>query len=911
MAAVLLASTLARADWRDSFETPDPVWTDIGGDARYRIDVQQRVQTGAHSGNGCEYLQLTASAGGRTALLSYNLGRAPIINELRPSVWVRADRNGVQVFARVVMPRALDTSTGQPMTTLIAGGQYTSAGAWQELRLDELSTLLARQAWVMRAQLHREIDIREAFVDRIVLNVYTGPGRTVLSIDDLTVEGIVPSGPSAEVALPLVSSDGRRIDSVSHRSTVELNGSVLLADSRPIFPRALEHRGEALSFVRRLGFNAVRLASPPSMELAEEARREGLWIISPPPTAESLDGRGGLAIAAIPPELDRVLAWDVGPGLTRGELESTRRTIEALRRADSQIARPIIADVEAELFAYSRMLDALVLRREPLGTSFEENDYATWMRERMRLARPGTPFWATIQTQLAPELCKQLEMLSGGMVREVGVDADQVRALVFTALAGGAGGVMFRSNSRLDADDSLTRARAADLESLNLELIMLEPWTAAGRSVSIVSGSNFAPPKPPPASTRSNRTGNKRTFLNPQQTIAPDVKAFVLQTDRARLLMPIWSGGGSQFVASQWAGTNLSFVVPGVSEATDVYQITPSGLRPPFKRQRVTGGIRVTFDEFSMTDVAVLTQDPLVVATLMERLGQIGRRATELERQRASEKLLFITETEARLAAAGHTTIKTSEWLAAARMSLARSDERLATNDLATAFLEARRAHRPLQRIARAHWAEAIKPLSSPLASPLAASYATLPEHYRFAPVMADDRWGWSELPAGNFEYIEEMISTGWVHLQHPHEGVKAEVELSDKEHHGGRLSLRLAAKPKDEEAAIGIIETSPVWVESPPVQVEAGQWIRIQGWILVPTAINGSVEGLMIIDSQNGAALAERIGVAERWQKFTMIRAMPRSGPLTVTFALTGLGEAWIDEVSIQRLVDPRQARR
>ncbi len=126
--------------------------------------------------------------------MSYALGRVPIIPELRPSVWVRADRNGIQLLARVVFPRSLDPTSNQPLTTLIAGDIYGAAGQWQELRIDNLPTVLQRQTWVMRTQLKRDIDVREAFIDRVVLNVYTGAARSTIWIDDLTVEGLFRPG---------------------------------------------------------------------------------------------------------------------------------------------------------------------------------------------------------------------------------------------------------------------------------------------------------------------------------------------------------------------------------------------------------------------------------------------------------------------------------------------------------------------------------------------------------------------------------------------------------------------------------------------------------------------------------------------------------------------------------------------
>ena len=41
-------------------------------------------------------------------------------------------------------------------------------------------------------------------------------------------------------------------------------------------------------------------------------------------------------------------------------------------------------------------------------TSMELTDYLAWLRERPRLARPGTPFWSTVQTHIPPAAQEQL-----------------------------------------------------------------------------------------------------------------------------------------------------------------------------------------------------------------------------------------------------------------------------------------------------------------------------------------------------------------------------------------------------------------------------------------------------------------------------------------------------------------------
>jgi hypothetical protein len=59
----------------------------------------------------------------------------------------------------------------------------------------------------------------------------------------------------------------------------------------------------------------------------------------------------------------------------------------------------------------------------------------------------------------------------------------------------------------------------------------------------------------------------------------------------------------------------------------------------------------------------------------------------------------------------------------------------------------------------------------------------------------------------------------------------------------------------------------------------------------------------MIIIDSLGGLGLATRFKQTSGWQEFTMYRVAPKGGSVHLTFALTGLGEAWIDDVAIETL--------
>ncbi len=128
---------------------------------------------------------------------------------------------------------------------------------------------------------------------------------------------------------------------------------------------------------------------------------------------------------------------------------------------------------------------------------------------------------------------------------------------------------------------------------------------------------------------------------------------------------------------------------------------------------------------------------------------------------------------------------------------------------------------------------------------------------------------------------------------------------------YAGAYSFQFAVEPSDPEKPVDMLETPPLWLVSPPVQVQAGQWLRIHGWAYVPRPITGSLDGLLIFDSLGGEPLAERIGQANAWKEFTLYRAAPASGKLTITIAMTGLGEASIDNLTVERIIRRPPGRR
>jgi hypothetical protein len=459
------------------------------------------------------------------------------------------------------------------------------------------------------------------------------------------------------------------------------------------------------------------------------------------------------------------------------------------------------------------------------------------------------------------------------------------------------------SESPLTADDPETRQRAMALELLNLELELLEPWAAAG------------------------------SFMTNVDVTDPNVVGAVLRTDRARLLMPTFSAPGAQYVPAQSAASGLSLVAPGVPESSNAYELTPGGIRV-LRHKRVTGGVRVTLDDFGLTSLVLLAHDPLVINSLTQRAAALGPRAAELQRQLAARRFQVVEEVAAQLGGRTTAAQQSGAWLGAAREALQLCDSRLAAKDYAAAYLSAERALRALRLVERAYWDKAVEGRPTPLSSPAAATFVTLPWHWRSAARLDASRLGANRLPGGDFEDLDAMVRAGWRHLEKPAAGIETTCEFVADAAHSGRTGLRLSASfrpkqpntappgsdpvPADAPAAKptaakppsppDVIETSPTWIITAPVPVEAGQLVLIRGWVQIPTPITGSVDGLMIVDSLGGEDLALRISKTTGWQPFSLLRVAPQSGALTVTFALTGLGEVRLDDVAIQ-VVEPAGA--
>ena len=887
--AVLLAAMFvtggswSRAgDMHDGFEAPSPTWASAPTSGR--VVVHERSEVSPHRGRSCERLAIETTAG-QPLRIELPFGPAAVLDELRASVWVRASRPDVRLAVRVVMPAWVSDRTGRPVEVLVRGGATRDIDRWELLDVDKLPEMLTRQLPALRLE-HGTGSTEGARATHLVLDAPPTPGRFEIAMDDLHVSGLVPppaiAAATSSVADPLVQPAAATMTAPVD-PPAGLSRGVLDVDGLPFFPRSIDWNGEPLEALAALGFNCVRFAEPASTEQLVAARKAGLWVICPPPPIPDVDVREPDSLPILR-NWDRVLMWDLGTGLADDDVEALAERGRRVRACDQRAGRPLIGSADSGLRTVSRHLDMLVARKTVLGTSLELVDYLKWLRERPRLTRPGTPLLATISTEIDPRAARQAAAIAGIGGRGLAVDGESLSLAAFSALAAGTRGILFTSTRRLDGDDREARARAAAAREMNLRLQVLEPWGAAGR------------------------------FAAQAQTSSDEVQAFVMEAARARMVVAWRCVQGSQIVARRYAGSDippneapLTILVPGVPEAHQAWEVAAGGLKP-LRQQRVTGGVSVTLDDFLTHSIILFSGEPAVTAHVQDRIR--GLTAVELSSARAvaATALAASGDLLGRLppqAFSGPPPVNAVPMLTEAGR-LAAEGESLVMSDPTTAIMRLRRAAAIAGQFERRIWENGVKAEGSMVASPLTASDTALAEEWHFVSARAAVVQGPELLGGGGMERIEDLSGGGWRHFARKQSDIVTRLEVSQAKPAAGQGCLRMAARPANKEDPPIVVETPPLWVTTPPLQPPAGKLIEISAQVFVPKPIAGSVDGLFVFDSLGGPALGERVGMTKTWRRLVLHRIVPAESseePVTVTFALTGLGEAFVDDVSVRVL--------
>lgn len=871
MVGIFLAGLIpilqAQEPIREGFESPRATWTDEGGDVQYRLR-SSRVTERPHSGKHCEYFHLQASHGS-ALFVSHPVPQARVIEELSLSLWVRANRNELQMSVRAVLPYTVDPETQQPLRVMLRGPLYDGHGRWEQLTLRNPAELLRRRIPVLQSQLGNEqkVDTRLAYVDRVFLNIYGGHGTTHVWVDDLELKGFVARSQQDE---PFYFAASKQEEVVPARARFSLEGGTLRVDGEPVFIRAIQYQGEALLALKELGFNAIWMEKDPPAALLHEAVAARLWVICPPPR-NLREHQGPRPPQPVSTLYDRVVVWNLGQGQSPEDLTRVRVQTVTLKTADQQLARPTLCLPTERLDLFSRQTQIAVVGHRVPMTSTSYQEYVSWLKQRRRLLRPSTLMWARVPTEVSPHLIDQWQSLTQVSAEANQLPHEQFRLQTWSSVLGGARGLLFESHSPLDEQDATTLARAKSLEVLNLELSLIEDWLAGGRTIATLQSSNHA-----------------------------EVQAVVLSSGHTKLVLAAWTGAESQYVpTTSEAQESVRFIVPGLPQSAEVFQVTPTGLRP-VETRRVTGGMELTLDHFLLDGMLLVTPDPGVLRALRQRVARARRRSAQLHKELAESKFTQVSRWLQELGSLPESVGAVSQSLTAARNHLGRCQRGFILEDYGSSWQAAQDAWRPLLETERLVWQEAVALLESPQSTPFASNPRTLLPHVNFLSELRSSRLGPNLLLGGNCEHFETLIRNGW--MQHQSSDHQTDAWLAAGNPHSGNGCLQLSVK-----------SSRSVAFESPPLRISTGSMtfvpgarVRISGWLRWTQAPSEPHAGVRVYDSIGGEDLALSVQPGEKWQMFSYYRVITEAKPLQIEIALLGAGQLAVDDVSVQQIFSP-----
>src|SRR5262249_41370687 len=148
---------------RNGFEGRDTAWAKGPSDATFRETDHRLTDETAHTGQRSEFIRVEAE-GGTYIHYIYDVGRAPLSDELGMSLWLKASRPGIQLMARLVLPRERHPERpDEPLTALVRGDIYQQSERWQRLEIRRPSRLAKDQQQLLRATFNRDIDLTDAY----------------------------------------------------------------------------------------------------------------------------------------------------------------------------------------------------------------------------------------------------------------------------------------------------------------------------------------------------------------------------------------------------------------------------------------------------------------------------------------------------------------------------------------------------------------------------------------------------------------------------------------------------------------------------------------------------------------------------------------------------------------------------
>jgi len=868
----------------DRLNAPPAKWFLDHSDCDAKVIEQTHLPDGGIDGRQCELIRFSANNGSE-AILVYPIEPIMPLDSLTASVAVMSAKAGARIGMRIRFPYVKDESTHRSESIVVYGAGYENAGSFARIGVGSIERAMRIRAASVRQKHGVRADLKEPYVDAIVINAYAGAGETALRIDELRVTGMLPisltqrmglnSAPPSPTANQQANRLLRRRDPITNVRRIDagridivgpITAGTLMDPPSPAFDRTtltkiIQHNGEPLRYLRTLGFDGVLLRSPPDQAILREAMLERMLLYAPPPDAPDPE---------LELYLEPVAAWYIGSGqaVDATTLDAMEATSRRLRRWPSMWRRPLLASPLESFHRYYPLLDAMVRDfptpvRSLSGSEIVADIHAARadLREDLQIA-VGVG-------SLPPEaLLRQVEAVADGIGAprpdEFRWHAMFVQAMQSLQLTPSA--ILYRSTRSLTSGSDLATQRASALSYTNRLISSITPW---------LIGATVMPP--PPIRGADYHVAR----------LSRDTTDVLVLSSAARRGSEVLAGDGDTITIQ---------LSPEESGKTfwRVSHFSAERLTPQIDRR----GAELQIVSPDVVEVLVVSSDPSTGGRLAASSARFAVQASQ-DRWQLTNQAVRSARNDRQLAvAAGLSADRGAALIGLAEQTLESAEGLIRSGDTSGWFRQARRTD---AWVLRSRWqlAESLMPdwpmpTSSP---PMDLGAATVQAIWR--PLMDQAGWGPNRLTAGGMD-SPHLIGHGRWELGHRQaDQADSQVAISRRGAFSGAGALQATVTPRTDEGLPGGYAGTAIQIRSPGVELSAGTAVRIDAMVRT-LGFGRPHQGVLVYDTIGGQAMGVLVRGRSEWTPVRLYRQALRDGEVRVMFELIGGGEALIDDVQL-----------
>lgn len=858
--AFVLSSGRLDAQIYDSLDAHPPRWRMEGNDCDARVTAQGHLADGGVTGGACETMTFVAGHGSE-ALLVYPIEPVRPLDDLIANVSVMSARPGATIGLRVRYPYVRDEESRRPAAVIVYGATYERSGEFASIGVGMIERPLRMKHVAMRRQYGSDADLSDAFIDGVVINAYSGPGKTALRIDELHVHGLVP------VSEGVVTGNRPRQDVTSARSLRLSEGGERLDVRQSAFPsgtvtRILQHNGEPLSWVRSLGFDAVLLAQPPDAAILGEAIRSQMLVYAPPPSSPN---------PSIESLLEPVAGWYVGhlDALDYRQVEQTSLTSARLRRWPSRWRRPLVGAPSEAWRNYAPLLDAIIDDLPPRSRGIRGREEVAQMMQTRRQLGDRVQSGVGIMSMPPDSMLRQCESIADaiGAPRPESFRWHSMWIQAMRSLESTPSAILFRSSQPLSSGSMLDNQRSMALSYVNRVIAMIASWVA--------SSSTATPPRVVGAPYRCTRLTSDATDL------------LILTTLATR---------NSEILAGD--GETIEILLTPADANKTMWRMTH------FSAERVTPnmtptGARLQIVSPDASEIIVMSSDPSVGGKLAASATRFARQAA-LDRWQLASELVRRTRENWSLATLTRASSRQtpSNLVMVAEATLADAEPLYRAGDIHASLRMARRADawalRSEWQLAEALMPDWPRPTSCP---PMDLGSAEIQAVWH--PLMNDQGWGVNRLSSGSLDSRDLVGEHRWTLGRRMASRAESEVLHINRGTYQGPGALRARVTSITDDALPGGYEGTVIQIRSPAVRVPANQAVRIDA-VVKTIGFGAPHQGLLVYDTIGGQELGVLVRGRSDWTPIRLYRQASEETNVHVMFEVIGAGEATLDEVRL-----------